>query len=453
MKLTPYQITKIKDLLNRHDNQKVMRLVKSAETADLAGLLTSLNKTQTAEFLEILLSLGRAVSVLAEMPEPALKELFSQTSEQRMVALFHEKSSTKELAVFLELINTERKKDILSQIPLSRQLEIEQFLKYPENSVGRSMKAPVFSLPGYFTVSRGIELLKQKAKEEPIYYIYCVNKENQLTGVVSMRQLAIAEDSLKLENLIDKSVISIKTADSLESAAQTVAHYNFQAIPVVDAEKKLVGLITKDEVIEIIQEQATADLYARAGLEEDDRIFTPVKTSIKYRLPWMGINLCLAVVVSSVVSLFEQTMSHLILLASLKNIVTGVGGNTAIQSLTVITRGLALGDFRFTLFRKALLKEMAVGLALGTATGLGAGLITYLWRGSWLVSIVICCAMLLNALMAVFAGALIPFLLKKWGRDPAVASGVLATALTDIFGFFVFLGLASLGLSLAGESF
>ena len=449
MKLTAGQIVRVKDLLSKHDNQKIMQLVKSSETADLAGLMTSFNKSQSGEFIDILLILGRASTTLAEMPEPALKELLLHVSDQRLLALFHE-GTPEELVYFLDLLEEQTQTELLNKIPLNKKLQVEQFLKYPENSVGRSMQASVFSVPSHFTVSRGIELLKQRAKEEPIYYVYCVNRKNQLVGVVSMRQLAVAEETLPLENLIDKSTINIKAKATLQEAAQTVAHYNFLAIPVINEQQELIGLITKDEVIDLMQEQATADLYARAGLEEDDRIFTPISTSIKYRLPWMGLNLLLAVAVSSVVSLFEQTMSRLIILATLKNIVTGIGGNTAIQTLTVITRGLAIGDFRFISLKKALIKELVVGAVLGITTGLGAALITYFWRGSILVSIVIFIAMLLNSLMAVVAGACIPIFLKRFRRDPAIGSGVLVTAITDIFGFFFFLGIAALGLKLMG---
>ena len=452
MKLTTWQIARVKDLLSKHDNQKIMQLVKSSETVDLAGLMTSFNKSQNVEFIDILLTLGRASATLAEMPEPALKELLSHISDQRLQALFHE-GTPEEVVYFLEFIEEPEQKELLNKIPLSKKLQVEQFLKYSENSVGRSMQSSVFSVPSHFTVSRGIELLKQRAKEEPIYYVYCVNRKNQLVGVVSMRQLAVSEESITLENLIDKSTISIKAKATLQEAAQTVAHYNFLALPVINEQNELVGLITKDEVIDIMQEQATADFYARAGLEEDDRIFTPMRTSIKYRIPWMVLNLLLAVSVSFVVSLFEQTMSRLIILASLKNIVTGIGGNTAIQTLTVFTRGLAIGDFRFISVRKALIKELGVGVVLGVVTGLGAALVTYFWKNSFLVSTVIFIAMLLNSLMAVVAGACIPIFLKRFRRDPAIGSGVLVTAITDIFGFFFFLGIASLGLKLVGEAF
>lgn len=452
MKLKTHQIDRIKKLLRIGDQQQIIQSIQVFETVDLAGLMASLDKHQSSSLLEALLSLHRASSILAEMPEAALKEFFAYIGEEKIQALFHE-GKAEDLVYFLDFFDEEEQKKLLEIIPLTKQVQIQQFLNYPKNSVGRLMKAPIFSLPTHFTVSNSIELLRQRAKEEPIYYIYCVNRQKQLIGVVSMRQIAVSAGDLLLETLMCKPVISVKTDTSVQEAAQIVAHYDFPAIPVTNNKNELVGLITKDEVIDLIQEKATADLYARAGLEEDDRIFTPTWTSIKYRMPWIGLNLLMAVTASSVISLFEETMSHLIILASLKNIVAGVGGNTAIQSLTVITRGLAVGDFRFISIRKALMKEIKVGAALGLASGFGAGIITYFWKDSLLVSSVIVIAMFLNSLMASFAGSFIPILLNRFRSDPAVGSGVLATTLTDIFGFFSFLSIASLGLKLIGGGF
>ena len=452
MRLSPYQILRIKEQLQKKDLQNIVKTLPQYEITDLAAFTASLDKGQNVLFLEGLLKAGVASSVLAEMPEPALKELLTHANPRLLSELF-QAGSPDDLVYFLEFFNEEKSKELLDSLPLGKKIRVQQFLDYPDNTAGRVMQSPVFSVPEHFAVGRSIELLRQRAKEEPIYYIYCVNVQNQLSGVVSMRQIAVADENLRLKSLINKAIISVNTHTDLTSAARTVSHYNFLAIPVVNSKKELMGLITKDEVIDIIQEQATADLYARAGLEEDDRIFTPAWTSIKYRLPWIGLNLFLAALASSVVSVFENTMSHLIILASLKNIVTGIGGNTAIQTLTIVTRGLAVGDFRFISIGKALRKELIVGSAMGLSAGLGAFIITYVWKGSLLVSTVILIAMFLNSLIAVLAGACIPAFLQRLKRDPAVGSGVLATTVTDIFGFFSFLGIAWLGLKLAGESF
>ena len=452
MKATAYQIQNIKQALKEGSEQEIARSIDSYKVADLASLMVSLGKNYSLRVLDILLASGRATEVLVEMPESALKDLFSNMSEQRILAVFHA-GKAEDIVYFLDFFEEEEARDLLKQISRIQQNQVQQFLKYPEDTAGRAMQLLVFSVPMDFTVGQTIELLRKRAKSEPIYYVYCTNKQQQLVGVVSMRQIAVAEESVRLENLISTSVVSVKTESSLQEVAQTVAHCDFLAIPVVNKNNEMLGLITKDEVIDIIQEQATSDLYARAGLEEGDRVFTPAWVSIKYRIPWMFLNLLMAVFASSVVSVFEQTMSRLIILASLKNIVTGIGGNTAIQTLTVITRGIAIGDFRFVSIRKALVKEVIVGAVLGIVTGIGAGVITYFWKKSFMVSLVIFIAMFLNALVAVLAGVCIPLLLNRLNRDPAVGSGVLITTLTDIFGFFAFLGIASLGLKLIGENF
>jgi len=450
MKLKSYQITKIKELLKTGSPAEIIQHIQLIETADLAGLMGSLDKNQGYVFLEALLSIGKASSVLAEMPEVALKEFFAyMKSEEKTQSLFYE-GKAEDLVYFLDFFDKEMQEKLLDTVPLTKKILIQQLLKYPENSVGRIMESPVFSLPSHFTVAVGIEILRQRAKEEPIYYVYCINKQKQLMGVVSMRQLAVSDADIPLEKLMTESIVSIKSSDSIQEAAQVVAHYDFPAVPVVNEKKELVGVVTQDEVIDIIQEKATTELYAHAGLVEDDRIFTPVLKSIKYRIPWIGLNLLMAITASSVISLFETTMSHLIVLASLKNIVAGIGGNTAIQSLTVVTRGLAVGDFRFTSIKKALIKELLVGVCLGLASGLGAALITYFWKGSFLVSVVIFISMVLNSLMASLAGACVPLLLTRFRSDPAVGSGVLVTTITDIFGFFSFLGIAYMGLKLIG---
>ncbi|HAG90425.1 MAG TPA: magnesium transporter, partial [Bdellovibrionales bacterium] len=201
----------------------------------------------------------------------------------------------------------------------------------------------------------------------------------------------------------------------------------------------------------ILQEQATANIYAQAGLQEGDRVYSNARESLSLRIPWMLINLGLAAIASSVVSLFEDTMSQLIVLASLKNIVAGIGGNTAIQTLTVVTRGMATGDFSFTSHWKAIAKETMVGLSLGVIIGGLAGVLTYFWKGDLLVSIILFVAMMLNSIVASFFGATVPLILKKWKWDPAVASGPLVTMATDIFGFLSFLGLAALVLKFMGH--
>ena len=218
--------------------------------------------------------------------------------------------------------------------------------------------------------------LREYSREKFVHYIYAIDESHTLLGVLSIRQLAISSPKTKIKDIINKNIVSVQPWQSDNEAASIVSRHNFIAVPVTDENNKILGLITVDDVLDIIEEEARTKIYAMAGLPEDDRIYTKTKRTIKNRLPWLILNLVFTFLASSIISLFEQTMSRLIILATLKNIVAGIGGNTAIQTLTVTARGLDTGDFHFTTFSKALVKEIISGLTMGCTLGLGAALIT-----------------------------------------------------------------------------
>ena len=303
-------------------------------------------------------------------------------------------------------------------------------------------------MPANFTAQQGLELLREKAKEESIYYIYCVSEDNRLTGVVSLRDLATSASDRILSDLAKSEVVSVTPEAPSNEVAHLVSHYDFIAIPVVDRQNHIVGLITVDDVLDIIEEQATADIYATAGLQESDRVYSPIWQKISNRTPWMLLNLVLAASASAVLYMFENVLDEIVLLAVTKNIVTSTSGNTAIQSLTVTTRGAAVNDFQFISQQKALLRETMVGLTMGLLTGAIAGLSIFLWKSSVAygatIGMVMFLSMVMTSIVASAAGAGVPLILKHFKRDPAVGSGVIVTVVTDIFGFFSFLGLATL---------
>lgn len=421
-------------------------LLDRMESADIASFL-SYEDQYTSQIISVLIEIQRLGSVLEEMPSDKLIPLLRDMPKEHIDSLFAS-AQMDDLIYLLQFIEPEQQDEILARS--SRREQIQKFLKYSENQAGRIMRTPVFVLPVQMSASDSIKKLRERSLEEFIFYVYCIDNDGRLIGVVSMRQVATAPADTPLEKLIKREVVSVQDTVSTRDVAKVAAHYDFLALPVVDKNQKLLGLITMDDIIDIIQDQNTANIYARAGLHAEERIHSSPWMSIKNRLPWMFVNLVLAVLASAVISLFEETMSRLIILASLKNIVASMGGNTAIQTLTVTTRGMATGDFRFTPFTASLLKELIVGLVIGIVMGVGAGAITYFWKGSLLVSGVICIAMALNCLMAVFMGSVVPILLSLFKRDPAAGSGVLVTMITDIFGFFTFLAIAQLGLNLFG---
>ena len=424
--------------------------LRHLSSVDAASLLMKLDKRQSDELFLQLLKSNLASSALSELPRPFLKEFFKNLPSEPLIKLFSKDGQMDNLVYLIDFVD--EPETLFSQLPELHKQKLSKFMNYPEGSAGRIMQDDFFSVPIHFTALEGIRKLREYSREKFVHYIYCIDEEQKLKGVLSIRQLAITPAETQLKDVLTESIITVTAKHSSKEVAHIVDRHNFIAIPVVDEEQRCLGIITVDDVLDVIKEIAEADLYARAGLPEDDRVYTDSVTSIKNRFPWLLLNLIFAVVASSIISLFEQTMSRLIILATLKNIVAGIGGNTAIQTLTVTTRGLNTGDFKFTTFRRALLKETIIGASMGCVMGLGAGIITYFWKKSLLVSVVIFIAMFLNSLIAVFAGLTIPILLRKFGKDPAVSSGVIVTMITDIFGFFIFLGIATLGLMLVGEA-
>src|SRR5918992_19441 len=263
------------------------------------------------------------------------------------------------------------------------------------------------------------------------------------------------KESGVVENLLEydeQTAGRIMTADLMsarvdmdqEEVARQVAAYNLLAIPVVDEENKLVGIITVDDVIDVIKDEATEDIYRLAGVAGDDRAFTPALESLRKRLPWLGINLVTAFLAAAVVSMFEGTISQVTALAVFMPIVAGMGGNAATQTLTVVVRGIALGELTWGNSRKALLKEAAVGIGNGVILGIIAAAVAWATRGSPVLGLLLCAAMIINMFVAATAGTLVPLGLRAANIDPALASSVFITTMTDVFGFAAFLGLATI---------
>jgi magnesium transporter len=306
------------------------------------------------------------------------------------------------------------------------------------------MQTEVFALPMVLTCQEANDRIRSRADSESVYYIYCVDEENTLVGVVSLRELVRAPATKPLSEIMKKDLVTVRPDATSEEVAKLVGHYDYIALPVTTETGELLGLVTVDNVIDILQSQAAAQMYAQVGLQERDRIYSSARQSTLYRLPWMVLNLATAFAASFVVAQFEETMSQLIVLATLNNVVAGMGGNQAIQTLTVMTRGLATGDFNFITPKRALFKELAVGLMSGLVVGLLGGLVVFLWKGQAGVAVILFCAMLINAVIATGMGAIVPVLLKRLGFDPASGSGVIITFATDVCGFLSFLGIATL---------
>ena len=437
----------------------VKRLLRMGATSNLVNLLQKQHPADLAQLFSELPDKDRhaAFSILAERNSKLAMEGLSELGPEAGAALLADRSA-EEIARLTQELPSDDAAAIIDYLPevLSAAVleliqkrpagggQVGELLEYAEQTAGRIMNPKVFALSEDMTAGEAVGALQGSRDVEMVFYLYVIDARRHLVGVVSLRRLLLVPPATPLKRIMTTDLISVRADMDQEEVARQVASYNLLAIPVVDEENKLVGVITVDDVIDVIKDEATEDVYRLAGVTGDDRVFTRPSESLKKRLPWLQVNLVTAFLAASVVAIFEGTIRQWATLAVFMPVVAGMGGNAAMQTLTVIVRGIALGELTFANTRKALLKEAAVGIANGVACGLIAGLVVFLWTGRPSLGVIIGAAMVINMFVAATAGTLIPLGLRAAKVDPALASSVFITTLTDVFGFLSFLGLATL---------
>ena len=435
----------------------VKRLLRIGATANLLNLLQKQHPADLAQVFSELPDRDRQAgfSILAERNGRLAMEAVSELGPEAGAALLATRSA-EEIAKLAQEIPSDDAAALIDHLPeelsaavldLMRPKEsgvVENLLEYAEQTAGRIMNPNVFALSEDITVGEAITEIQSNRDVEMVFYLYVVDERRHLVGVVSLRRLLLVAPETPLKRIMTADLISARVDMDQEEVARQVAAYNLLAIPVVDEENKLVGIITVDDVIDVIKDEATEDIYRLAGVAGDERAFTPAGESLRKRLPWLAINLVTAFLAASVVALFEGTIDVFPVLAIFMPIVAGMGGNAGTQTLTVIVRGIALGELTWGNSRKALVKEVAVGLGNGLVLGLAAAVVVWIARGSPVLGLVLGTSMIVNMFVAAAAGTLVPLGLRVAKVDPALASSVFITTMTDMFGFFSFLGLATI---------
>jgi magnesium transporter len=442
----------VKRLQRMGATANLVNLLQKQHPADLAQLFAELpDKDRHAAFSVLVERNSRlAMEALSELDPEAGAHLLADRSAEEIVKLTQELPSD-DAAAIIDYLPEELSSAVLEQIqkrPAGG--DVGDLLEYPEQTAGRIMNPKVFALSEDMTAGEAITAVQQARDVEVVFYLYIVDARRHLVGVASLRRLLLVPPTTPLKRIMTTDIISVRADTDQEEVARLVASYNLLAIPVVDEENKLVGVITVDDVIDVIKDEATEDVYRLAGVGGDDRVFTRPWDSLRKRLPWLQVNLVTAFLAASVVAIFENSIAQWATLAVFMPVVAGMGGNAAMQTLTVIVRGIALGELTFANTRKALLKEATVGIANGIGCGVVAGLVVWIWKGNAWLGLVIGAAMLINMFVAATAGTLIPLGLRALKVDPALASSVFITTLTDVFGFLSFLGLATLVLKYVG---
>jgi len=430
-------------LASEKDRSMILNILVGNHPADIAKIIANLSDDNDA-YVFSLLDTDTASDVLVEFDDHTREKLVSELKHERLSELVDEMDSDDATDLVAELPEDVAER-VLESIDEEDSEEVKELLRHEEDSAGGIMALEFVSVSEDMTVDGAIREIRKKAEEvEEVYNVYVVDKEGKLIGVLPLKKLILAHGEQSVQNLMNKDVVSVPTDMDQEEVAKVFRHYNLVSVPVVDSEGKLVGRITVDDVVDVMEEEASEDILRMGGVDEEDRVFSSPLHSIKMRLPWLFVNLFTAVLAASIVALFQDAIDRVVALAVLMPIVAGMGGNAGTQTLTVIVRGLAVGELTFARTRKALMKELLVGLGNGFSLGAVTSLLAYLWGKNPFLGVILGMAMVTNMFVAAAAGTLIPILLKWLKIDPALASGVFVTTLTDVCGFFSFLGLATL---------
>lgn len=434
----------------------VKRLLRIGATANLLNLLQKQHPADLAHILEAVLDTERtavfallverqpklAMEAISEMGPEQGAQLLTGRSADDVTKLLQELPSD-DAAALIDYLPEELSREVLELMRRKESGQVESLLEYGERTAGRIMNPAVFALNEDLTVGEAITALQGARDVEMVFYLYVVDGRRHLVGVTSLRRLLLVSPETPLKRMMTADVISVRVDTDQEEVAGQVASYNLLAVPVVDEENKLVGVVTVDDVIDVIKDEATEDLLRLAGVSGDERIATPASEALRKRLPWLGINLFTAFLTASVVGLFEGTIQQVTALAVFMPIVAAMGGNAGTQTLTVIVRGLALGELSWVNARKTLAKEALIGLGNGLALGMVAAGMAWLTKRDPMLGLLLGMAMICNMLVACTAGTLVPLGLKALKVDPALGSSVFITAFTDMVGFASFLGLAT----------
>ena len=384
------------------------------------------------------------VALLLDYAEDDEKfNLLSLFSKNRQAQIISEMSSD-ELVDLLGTLDEDEQNEIITNMNTEEVEEVKALLSYDPESAGGIMATEFISIKETDTVNETINYLRTMAPDsETPYYIYVVDDLDVLKGVVPLRQIIVSTPDTLIKDIMIENIISAPVDMDQEEVSHIFEKYGFMAIPVVDHNGEILGIITVDDVMEIMKEEYTEDMFRLAGLDEEEKVAGTVIGAIKSRLPWLLVNLVTATLAAKTVSLFENTIAQIVALATFMPMVAGMGGNAGSQTLTLIIRGIAIGEISYENQADILKKEIAIGIINGLCIGLVVGVLGYFWVGSIAFGFVIGTAMLLNLIVATISGYLVPVLLKKVGIDPALASAVFVTTVTDVLGFFFFLGLAT----------
>jgi magnesium transporter len=432
----------IKELLGAGRAERLADVLEEAHAADVATALRELPLIDQVQLFR-LLAPQHAGHVLSELDDATRTELVRALDEVEISRILDRMPSDHVVEVVEELPREEADK-LLDLMQEEKSEEVQELLEYGEKTAGRLMSTGFIAVAESATVGHAIEHIRKAASGDNAFYLYVLDEHDHLVGLVPLHRLLTADPATSIRTIRSDAVESVGVDTDQEEVAQLARRYDLLQVPVVDTDRRLVGVISAKDLIDVIDEEATEDIQRLGGAGGDETVLDPPRQVFRTRMLWRLVNLGTAVLAASVIGLFESSIHTLATLAVFMPIVASMGGIGTTQTATVVVRGLAVGDLTRGVLRRVLMKELWLGLTTGAANGLLIAVIAYLWKGHWLLSLILGVAMVINMLVAAVVGTLVPVALKASRVDPAIASGVIITTFTDVCGFFSFLGLATL---------
>ncbi len=428
--------------IKKKSPQDLKKLVGQLHESTLADLLENLPAKKRNQFIE-LMGDDFNVEVYPELEEPVLAQIVEQMPNEQVVDVVRQLDSDDAVYVIEDLEEAEQTK-ILEQIPEVERAPLERSLEYPEDSAGRLMQAEFIAVPPFWSVGQTIDYMRETTDlPDQFSEIYVINPDFHLLGIVTLDRLLRTGRPIEVNQIMNSDLHLIEADLDQEEVARQFERYNLLSAPVVDQDQRLLGVTTVDDIVDVIQEEAEEDIHRLGGVG-DEALTDTVFNITKSRFTWLMVNLFTAILASVVISFFDATINEKVALAVLMTVVASMGGNAATQTMTVAVRALATKELNPVNAVRIVSREGLVGLANGILFAIVTGLVTLVWFQSSGLALIMAAAMVFNMLVAGLSGILIPMVLERFKIDPAVASSVFVTTVTDVVGFFSFLGLAAL---------
>ena len=434
---------------------KIINALEKDKAINIQNTLSSLNPSEIARLLESLTTRERNVlwqmvdkedegEILKELIEEVRQNLISQMDTSELIAATQD-MELDDLADILSDLPNQITDQVIKALDTEDQNRLESVISYDEDTAGGLTNPKIISIRRGVNIDGLIKYLRNmKSLPENTNYIYVIDRDNQYIGAIQLVDLFTQSKDMLIEEIMDSNVKAINANVKAEEVAIEFQDLDLISAPVIDSNNKLLGQITIDDVVDVIQDQVNSEIFNMAGLDDEDDMFAPILISSKRRAVWLGANLVAAFIVATAVSLFQETLDQIVILAVLMPIVASMGGVAGNQTLILVIRGIAMGKIQKSNAIKLLNKEALVALLNGFIWSIVVSIIAViLFKTKWEIGIIVGISMLINIIASAIAGVSIPFILKRIGIDPALAGGVMMTTLTDVLGFITFLGLAT----------